>query len=94
MPLSIKFTGKQSPEGGVASDNEPELSAGGPEGSLLRHQEAICDYQKLEDHCLGKGGEHVLEMLHNLRHFQAQLRREDMQNAQQITLKDVWGRVT
>ena len=85
-------------EDGVASDNESELSAGElegqVEGSFLGRQEAICAFQQLKDYCLGGGGEYVLELLHNLRRFRAQLRREDMQNANLLTLENVRGRVT
>jgi hypothetical protein len=83
-------------EGGAASDNESELSVEELEGqrTLLGHQEAIHACQQLEDYCLEEGGEHVLELLHNLCCFRAQLRREDLENAKQTTLEDVWGRLT
>ena len=48
--------------------------------------------QQLKDYGLEEGGEHVLELLHNLCHFRAQLRREDMQNAEQRTLEDTLHR--
>ena len=79
-------------EGGAVSDNESELSVEETEGSLLGHQEAIHICQQLEDYCLEEGGVNILELLHNLRCFRAQLRREDMQNAKQTTLEDVWGK--
>ena len=79
-------------EGGAVSDNESELSVEETEGSLLGHQEAIHICQQLEDYCLEEGGVNILELLHNLRCFRAQLRREDMRNAKQTTLEDVWGK--
>jgi hypothetical protein len=58
----------------------------------LERQEAVHICQQLEEYCLEEGGEHILELLHNLRRFQAQLRREEIQNAKQITLEDMWGK--
>ncbi|KAH9978262.1 hypothetical protein BGW80DRAFT_1286619 [Lactifluus volemus] len=70
-----------------------DLSSGeSPTRSLVHYgrQGAIHICQQLED-CLEAGGEHILELLHNLRRFQAQLRREELQNVKQTTLEDLWG---
>lgn len=79
-------------EGGTASDNESDSDADKEKEPPLGRQAAIHLCQQLESYCLEEGGEHVLELLYNLRRFRAQLRREDMQSAKQMTLEDLWSK--
>ena len=76
---------------GAALENESDSDVEAKR-THLECQAAIRMCQELEDHCLDVGGEHTLELSHNLRRFRAQLRREEMQSTNQKTLEDVWGK--